>query len=317
MLAQADRTDVLPRVSIGMPVYNGERWLEGTIEALLTQSLSDFELIISDNASTDATQSICDRLVVQDRRIRYYRNAQNIGANRNYVSVLVQARAAYFKWASSNDLCERRFLERCVATLEAAPDAVLAYPRTMLFKSDPEDAVPFDGDLAVMQESAADRFAYVLCNMTLNNAMNGVLRTSSLRRISPMGNFHSADIVMMAELTLLGKFVQIPEPLFFRRMSEESATALRARCEVERHFEPGATAPLHWQRWKFQLRVWRGALLVAPPGLEKMRALIFALKSTVWGRSQLLGEIVAAVRSARRRSPSSRNMTSWRKQAKQ
>ena len=300
-----------------MPVYNGERWLEGTLEALRAQTLSDFELVISDNASTDGTQAICERLAAQDRRIRYFRNAQNIGANRNYVSVLARTRSAYFKWASSNDLCEREFLERCVATLEANPDAVLAYPRTMLFKSSPEDAAPFDGDLSVLQESAADRFAYVLCNMTLNNAMNGVIRVSALRRVNPMGNFHSADIVMMAELALLGKFVQIPEPLFFRRMSEESATTLRARSEVDRHFEPAATVPLLWSRWKFQWRVWRAALCMAPLGRERLRALIFALKATVWSRAELMKEILVAIRSVPERRLSWGNVVPWRKQAKQ
>lgn len=283
-----------PLVSIGMPVYNGARWLGETLRSLRVQTLPDFELIISDNASTDATATVCARYAAQDRRIRYLRNASNIGANRNYAAVLASACADYFKWASSNDLCDPRFLERCVAALEAEPDAALAYPRTVLFADDPGNGTPYDGDLSVMQDRAADRFAYVMCKMHLNNAMNGVIRTRLLRR-THLGTFRSADIVMMGELALLGKFVRIPEQLFFRRMSEDSATLLQGRSAKERHIEPNATARLRWQSWKYQSGVMRAALQAAPSGSERVAAIIFALKSIVWSRAGLVRDVKVAL----------------------
>lgn len=294
MTAQSTHTESLPRVSIGMPVYNGEQWLDDTLRALRAQTLADFELIISDNASTDGTEGICARHVAQDKRIRYRRNSRNIGANRNYAAVLAAARADYFKWASSNDLCEPEFLERCVAALEAEPGAVLAYPMTTLFADEPRDGTLYEGDLSVMQDRAAARFAYVMCKMQLNNAMNGVIRTRMLRR-THLGTFRSADIVMMGELALLGKFVRIPERLFFRRMSEQSATLLQGRLAKERHIEPGATSPLPWQHWKFQSGVMRAAITVAPTVSEKAGAVIFALKSMVWSRHRLAWDIKMAM----------------------
>lgn len=294
MLMHSACAESLPRVSIGMPVYNGERWLDETLQALRAQTLSDFEVIISDNASVDATPAICARHAAQDARIRYYRNARNIGANRNYVAVLKRARAEYFKWTSSNDLCDPRFLERCVGALEAEPGAALAYPGTILFADNPREGTLYEGDLSVMQESAAARFAYVMCKMRLNNAVNGVIRTALLRR-SHFETFQSADIVMMGELALLGKFVRIAEPMFFRRMSEESATLLQDRVAKERHIEPSATAPLRWQHWKYQWGVMRGAMLLAPLGSQKLAAVIFALKSIVWARSDLMSDVRAAM----------------------
>ncbi len=289
----------VPRVSIGMPVYNGQRWLEETLQSLRGQTLSDFELIISDNASTDGTRAICERHAAEDRRIRYYRNAHNIGANRNYMAVLALARAKYFKWASASDLCDPRLIERCVAALEAEPDAVLAYPSTIVFRDGPEDGAPYEGDLSVMQDSAAARFAYVLCGMQLNNAMSGgVFRTEILHRIH-LGNFRSADIVAMGELALLGKFVRIPERLFFRRMSEESSTILQGRSRVERHIEPDATLPLRWQTWKYQSGILRSAVFTAPLGSEKAGAVLFALKSMVWARTNLMRDVKAAMRVGR------------------
>lgn len=240
-----------PRVSIGMPVYNSERWLEQTLRTLRAQTLTDFELIISDNASTDATRAICTGHASQDRRIRYYRNARNIGSSRNYMKVLALARADYFKWASSHDLCDLRFLEHCVTALEAQPDAALAYPKTMVFSDSPGDAMPYDADICAMQDSAAARFTHVMCHMKMNTAMNGVFRTRVLRRAHAMGCFYGADRAMMAEIALLGKFVLVPERLFFYRKSEETATHLMPRSEQERHYRPDATSPLHWQRWQF------------------------------------------------------------------
>ena len=293
--AQAVRFDSSPRISIGMPVYNGERWLEETLQSLRAQTLSDFELIISDNASTDATAAICARHAAEDARIRYYRNARNIGANRNYIAVVAHARADYFKWASSHDLCAPQFLEHCVAALEADPDAVLAYPRTMVFADSLEQAERYEKDISAMQESAAARFTHVLCNMKFVNPMNGVIRTRLLRRAHAMGSFSAADRVMLAELALLGKFVLVPEHLFFYRLNEESTMHLKSRSEQERHFAPDATSPLRWQHWKFQAALLRNALVSAPLGPEKVAATIFAMKCIVWSRSQLMRDVTSAM----------------------
>ena len=298
MLEHSAAAEAPPRVSIGVPVYNSERWLDETLHSLRSQTLSDFELIISDNASTDGTRAICERHAAEDRRIRYHRHAHNIGANRNYSALPPLARAEYFKWAASNDLCAPQFLERCVAALDAQPDAALAYPRTVLFADRPQGGTLYDGDLSVMQESAAARFAYVMCNMRLNNAASGVIRTRLLRRVH-FGTFGSADIVMMGEIALLGKLVRLAEPLFFRRMSEESATLLQDRARQERHIEPGATSPLRWQSWKYQWSVMSGAMRLAPLGSEKASAVAFALKSMVWARSSLVSDVKAAMRMGR------------------
>ena len=152
-----------------------------------------------------------------------------------------------------------------------------------------------------MQASAADRFAYLARNMALNNAMNGVIRTRMLRRVHAMGSFRSADVVMMAELALLGKFAQVPEPLFFRRMSAEGSTARRGPVEVDRHFEPDATSALRWQHWKFQWCLLRAALAREPFSPQKARAVNYALHSIVWARSRLMSDLVAAVRAGRHR----------------
>ncbi len=102
----------IPAISIGMPVYNGEKYLREAVDSLLAQTFSDFELIISDNASTDATESICRQYEKADRRIRYIRQQENIGVVRNFQFVLRQAGAPYFMWAACDDKWESCWLER-------------------------------------------------------------------------------------------------------------------------------------------------------------------------------------------------------------
>src|SRR5207244_11742434 len=115
-----------PRLSIAVPVRNGGRFIGQTLDSLLAQNYSDFELIISDNASTDQTEAVCQAYAVRDRRIRYHRSSQDFGSARNYNYLFQQARAEYFKWAAADDLYAPEFVGRCTEVLEHDPSVVLA-----------------------------------------------------------------------------------------------------------------------------------------------------------------------------------------------
>src|SRR5215813_13707549 len=119
-----------PRVTIGLPVYNGERFLEQTLDSLLVQSYADFELIISDNASTDRTEEICRVYALKERRIRYSRNEANRGYAWNYNHLFALSTGEYFKWATADDVCQPNYLARCVDVLDSDPSIVLAFPKT-------------------------------------------------------------------------------------------------------------------------------------------------------------------------------------------
>ena len=116
-----------PTVSIGLPVHNGAAFLAEAIESIPAQTFTDFELVISDNASTDRTPEICRSYTAADGRIRYYRQEANIGAARNYNVVFQRSSGKYFKWAAHDDLIRPTYLARCVAALEADPEAVLCH----------------------------------------------------------------------------------------------------------------------------------------------------------------------------------------------
>jgi hypothetical protein len=118
-----------PRVSIGLPVYNGERFLRDALDSLLSQSFEDFELLIADNASTDGTEEICRSYAAGDPRIRYIRNRVSYGAIANFNTVFRLTTGRYFKWAAYDDVCAPEFLARCVGVLDDDPSVVLACSR--------------------------------------------------------------------------------------------------------------------------------------------------------------------------------------------
>src|SRR5687768_13669514 len=114
-----------PKVSIGLPVYNGADFIQACVASLLAQDYGDFEIVISDNASTDRTEEICRDLVAKDNRVRYFRNETNLGACPNYNKVFHHARGEYFKWAAHDDECHPAMIRRCVEVLSASPSSVV------------------------------------------------------------------------------------------------------------------------------------------------------------------------------------------------
>ncbi|MCP5410315.1 MAG: glycosyltransferase family 2 protein [Chromatiaceae bacterium] len=218
-----------PVLSVGLPVYNGEKWIAEAIDSILVQNVEDLELIISDNASTDRTESICRAVAARDSRVRYYRNNTNIGLYRNFDRVFELATGKYFKWAADSDICLEGFFEKCVAVLDARDDVVLAYPRTLLllWGPDGEEVVSeYINNLNIEDDRPSDRFRKYLDRERINNVMHGVIRASALRKTSLIRPLPGSDISMIAELSLLGKFIEIPEPLFARRFDPETSSML-------------------------------------------------------------------------------------------
>src|SRR5262249_60446249 len=109
--------------SVGLPVFNGESYLESAITSVLGQTFEDFELIICDNASTDRTAEICNDYAARDSRIRYFRNPRNLGAAPNYNLAFSQARGRYFKWLAHDDRMRPSFLAKTVRVLDDRTDA--------------------------------------------------------------------------------------------------------------------------------------------------------------------------------------------------
>ncbi|MFM9938002.1 MAG: glycosyltransferase family 2 protein [Hyphomicrobiaceae bacterium] len=245
-----------PRLSIGMPVFNGERFIAEAITSLLQQTYADFEIVVLDNASTDTTPEIVARLMASDSRIRYQRNETNIGASPNFAKVASLTSAPFFKWAAHDDLHEPSYLAESMRTLEANPDVVLAHadivyigpcgrnfapgrPGTFV---DPDSGVELPVDRVDLAERGTplSRFADVIFHSRIGSHMFGVVRRSALDRTRSIQDIPSSDRPFLAELALLGPFKQTRAPLFRKRFHPAMTWALTG--DEERAYVSGSSA---------------------------------------------------------------------------
>lgn len=255
----------LPRVSLGVPVYNAANYLAEALDCALAQTFEDWELIVADNASTDETQSICETYVARDPRIRYVRAAQNCGAARNFNRAFELAQGEFFKWAAHDDLFAPTFLERCVAALDAAPEAVYCHTRRADFYSPREapvaQALGFEADpeqpwapsafaperpfpLLCRTGRPADRFGCVLLAENALFDIYGLVRRAAMARTQLHGAYYGADRVFMLELALRGPFVQVDELLFFVRRHPQQSVFIGSAGAQEQWIRG-------WQRPRF------------------------------------------------------------------
>lgn len=281
-----------PLASIGLPVYNGEAYLEEAIESLLGQSHGHLELIISDNASTDRTEAICREAADRDPRVRYIRQPENIGAPRNWNAVAREARGEYFKWASANDHCAPDLLEKCIAELEADPGMVLCYGRTQLVDENDEPIEVYEDDRGIEQERPSARFSLAL-GIGLNNAQQGVIRTSTLMRTGLDRPFPAGDVALMAELSLLGTFRLLDDVLLYRRHGDRTFTSMLDPVALHRIFDPSATGPMRLKRARYYWDVMGSALRAPIPWREKLRSVRAALHRMWWERPELKEEALS------------------------
>lgn len=209
--------DHIPIVSIGLPVYNGARFISTAIESLLAQDFDDFELVICDNASTDDTVSICEQFAARDARIRIHQNETNLGAGPNFSKVFELSRGKYFKWMAHDDWIKPSFVGKAVEVLDSHPDVVLCYAKAELHTEEGELEGWSQNDIAVSSDDPSERYLSFLNR--INNSVFGLMRTEELKKTPLMSPIPGGDRPFLSELTLLGKFYLIPEYLLANRMT--------------------------------------------------------------------------------------------------
>ena len=207
-----------PRLSIGLPVYNGAQYLEDSLRAVREQPFEDWELIISDNASTDATERIGREYQSRDERIRYYRNPTNRGVAWNHNRVFELSAGSFFMWAAHDDLRNPEYVPRCLSVLERDPSVVLCFSESGFVDEEGRPLEKTDGLGNIDSDSPPERFQSVIRLDHTCEAMYGVIRADVLRKTALHGYFPDSDRVLLAELALHGRFWKIPERLFFRRV---------------------------------------------------------------------------------------------------
>ncbi|TKB65207.1 MAG: glycosyltransferase family 2 protein [Nitrospira sp.] len=284
------------KVSVGIPVYNGERFLAQTIESILGQTYTSFELIISDNGSTDRTKEIGQAYASRDPRVKFVRSETNKGASWNYQRTFELGRGEYFRWAPSDDLFAPDSLAECVAALDASPDAVLCYPKTDIIDSQGQIVRPYEDNLDLRSPDPVERFRQGLAQIGLVNVIYGLMRSDALRKTRLMGTYVGADEVLVLELALYGKFLELPRSRFYRRMHEKAFSQMKTSQEKQSFFDPATAGRFYLYLWQHYQQYWLG-ILHSPLALEeKVRAMGVLARSAISLRHNLFKEVVLGTR---------------------
>jgi glycosyltransferase involved in cell wall biosynthesis len=221
-----------PVVSIGLPVYNGGEHLKKALDSLLAQNFENFELIVSDNASTDSTEQICLEYASKDARIRYLRNQTNIGAAKNFQRTLDLARGKYFLPAAHDDLWAPSFLRRCLEVL-ATDNAKLFCCTSLRFIDEEDQVIETDYDAYDNPDLSSLDVRYRIGTLMTRSgwyATYSLFRTELLRTVGVVSEAYAGDVRALIELSLMGPAAKVPEVLFSYRQFQSRTEEDRANC---------------------------------------------------------------------------------------
>jgi glycosyltransferase involved in cell wall biosynthesis len=261
---------VSPKVTIGLPVYNGERHLRAAIESVLGQTYTDLELVVSDNASTDATPDICRGYARRDPRVRYERLPSNLGARRNFVIVLERARGEYFKWSGHDDVLAPDFLGRCVKGLDDDPGAVVYGTDIEVIDDVGARVGPGPRPIAVGASTPHGRLREFFDHPRAHQTIFGLIRRSALEATTLFGPWFGSDRALLMELALLGRFGRADETLFFHREHPGRSDYVESKVDwytPERGARPAA------DHWRHLGKATRMLMTMPMPPLERARCL--------------------------------------------
>jgi glycosyltransferase involved in cell wall biosynthesis len=292
-----DMNSRTPKVSIGMPIYNGEHFLPQTLDSLLAQTYKDFELIISDNASSDGTQEICQKYAAQDPRIRYLRQSVNLGASQNFNHVFDLASGEYFKWAAHDDLCAPEYLARCVEVLDRDPQVILCYTQAQAIDEEGQVVRQYMTKPNLQSSQAYIRYVESLTDdndiTVVPIVIFGLIRRDVLAKTPLIGNYASSDGVLLGELALHGRFHEVPECLFsYRHHAEQSWVTNPDRRSLEGWYDPKRARKITFPKWRL-LKEHLHSIHQGPVNWDqRFRCYVFMMQWMMTGWRELVKNLV-------------------------
>jgi glycosyltransferase involved in cell wall biosynthesis len=240
-----------PLVSIGIPVRNGQKYIHEALDSLLAQTLSDLEIIVCDNDSSDNTGTICQAYSARDPRVRYFRNECDLGPAGNHNRCFAHARGTYFKWHAHDDLCDPTFLEKCVAVLESDPSVVNCHSRTRVLDEERNFLRDYNFRAETDSPIASHRFGKLINvkhRLHVGYEIFGVWRRSELAKTPLEKADAHGDRILLVRMSLRGRFCEVPEPLFLSRT--HSSQSMRSKPQRGRFFArwigSGPLPPAEW-----------------------------------------------------------------------
>lgn len=232
-------------VTIGMRLHNPDRYLSGALDSLLAQDYQNYELIISDNASTDNTEQICRAYAARDPRIRYCRNQENIRGFRNRNKLMKMATGKYFMLAAHDDLRAPSCISECVAALEQNPEAVFCCTQAVFIEEDGVVVPGYEQGHPKFGTPGLNRRHRVRAFLARPGAWygySGLMRTSALRKMRPLQNVMGLDVVFLLEMSILGPIIKLPNHYSITGFFEDKTTEPSWRRST-RETEAGSGRP--------------------------------------------------------------------------
>jgi glycosyltransferase involved in cell wall biosynthesis len=298
-----------PKVSITLPVYNGEKFLKETIESLLGQDFTDFELILCDNASTDRTAEICQEYADRDPRVVYYRNSHNIGMTANFNKAIDLARGEYIKIATHDDLIAPNFLSACVEVLDRDPSLILCHTDSKVIDGAGQVTTGLNGKIEACVQfmnspslpemnspKAWVRFYAHTCKALTWTQEFGLIRHDIFYKAGKWGAFFANDKVLVANLALLGRFYTIHQPLFFYRRHEgQSINMGRSKHIYALWFSPDDTGKLIFPSWRILHEYWKGIQQARLNPIDKALCILCLIPAAIKDIVGLTEDIVVAL----------------------
>jgi len=296
-----------PLVSIGMPVYNGQNYVAEAVRSVLEQSMTRFELVVCDNASTDATLRVCRQFARLDGRVRIVPSDRNRGAAWNFNRAVNEAWAPYFKWASHDDVLAPHFLHYTLETLEADPGAVACHCETAAIDERGAAIGVYAGQPVFDERRPSDRFRSAIRKPHRCLMVFGVVRTVALRATPMIGAYTGSDRNLIAEWCLHGKVLQRPETLMGRR--DHPGASIRAHTDERARaawFDPSLAGKPVYPTWR-RLREYHASIRRAPISASERARCRLHLLAWLGARHQaggrMLGRLIDDWRRARRPIP--------------
>ncbi len=225
---QDEPSKVYPLVSIGIPVYNGEKYAAEAIRSAQAQDYPNLEIIISDNASTDSTPVIIKTLADEDPRIRVIWQETNVGAAANFNAVLDESKGEYTMWLAADDLIEPSYIRRSVEILSTRPEVIGVYSNARRIDDSGDQVGDYETSMSALRLDHPD--AAVRARDAIKGfpavAVFGVMRRDAMMATGKHGDYIGGDRVLVMELALLGQLVRIDEELFARRIHPDAYSSL-------------------------------------------------------------------------------------------
>jgi glycosyltransferase involved in cell wall biosynthesis len=214
-------SNVRPAVTVLLPTYNRASSLPRAIESVLAQSRAELELLISDNASEDDTESVCAGYVERDSRVRYFRQAVNVGPIANFNWLLTHLQTEFVLILADDDWLDADYVERCLSIIEQDPSIAIVTGGTRYYEGDAPPDLVLNTNLT--SRSGARRVLRYLRNSWSSAAFYGLLRASAVRNVLPIPNVMGADWLFVAALAFSGRVVTTTETHLNRRRGGTSA----------------------------------------------------------------------------------------------